>query len=196
MLIYTIIAVVKIFLIISIIGLIAAIVWLWIKSLPLRYKLTPSETLDYIKTMQVSEGKYRKIIKQKEVSSKKWKNLLEKIKSGDERDYRLAIIEADSIIDELLIAYDHPGEDMGERLKSLNEYEMENLNGLWQAHKIRNKLAHEADLVLPVDEMKKIIGLYHKALEELLSKKIEIAKDIEKILEENKANEEKIITKK
>ena len=50
---------------------------------------------------------------EKEKLLKKWSKLLEKIKSNDERDLRLAIIEADSLVDEILKVMAHPGKDMG-----------------------------------------------------------------------------------
>ncbi|MBI5306669.1 hypothetical protein HZB04_03755 [Candidatus Wolfebacteria bacterium] len=187
--IYALIAIVKVFLVISTIGLIAGIIWLWIKSLPFRPKLTPSETLNYLKVIKVSEGKYKQVVKQKEIAAKKWQKLMEKIKFGDERDYKLAIIEADIIIDEILKSHGHPGKDMGERLKSLNQYELEHLNDLWEVHKIRNRLAHEADFHIPIDEMKKIIGVYRDILEELLARPLEIETELKNFLEAEKEKE-------
>lgn len=164
----------KIILIIFIIGLIAVIIWIWMKSLPFRPKLTPSETLNLLKVMKVSDNKYRQIIKHREAIQGKWNKLLEKIKSNDERDLRLAIIEADSLVDEILKEHGHQGNDMGERLKSIHPSEIDNLNDLWEAHKVRNKLAHEADFYLPADEAKKIIEIYHKTIEELLNIELEL----------------------
>jgi len=157
-----------------IVGLIALIVWFWVKSLPFRPKLNPSETLNLIKVLKVSEGKYRQVIKHRELIHKKWSKLLERIRSGDERDLRLAIIEADSLVDEVLKEHGHPGNDMGERMKSIHPDEFKNINELWEAHKIRNRLAHEADFHLPIPEYKKIIEIYHGVLEELLSRELEM----------------------
>lgn len=154
--------------------LVIAIIWLMVKSLAFRQKLNPSETLNLLKGLKVTDGKYRQIIKHRELINKKWSKLLERIKSGDERDLRLAVIEADSLVDEILKEHGHPGQDMGERLKSIHPSEMDNLNDLWEAHKLRNRLAHEADFHLPIDEAKKIIGIYHKTIEELLSIELEL----------------------
>ena len=164
----------KLFFIFVIVVLIAVIIWFWAKSLPFRPKLTPTETLDLLKVVKVKDGKYRQIIKHREIIHKKWNKLLERIKSGDERDLRLAIIEADSLVDEIFKEHGHPGEDMGERLKSIHPSEIDNLNDLWEAHKIRNRLAHEADFHLPADEAKRIIGIYHKTIEELLNIELEL----------------------
>lgn len=169
-----IISILKIIFVILIVALIAAIIWLWKKSLPLRPKLTPFQTLNLLKVMKVTDGRYRQIIKHREKIKKKWTKLMEKIKTNDERDLRLAIIEADSLVDEILKEHNHPGSDMGERLKSIHPSEIDNLNDLWQAHKIRNRLAHETDFHLPLEEAKKIIGIYHKTMEELLNVELEL----------------------
>ena len=164
----------QIILIILILALVIAIIWLTAKSSVFRQKLNPSETLNLLKGLKVTGGRYRKIIKHREIIHKKWNQLLEKIKSGDERDLRLAIIEADSLVDEILKEHGHPGEDMGERLKSIHPSEINNLNSLWEAHKVRNKLAHEADFHLSAEEAKKIIEIYHKTIEELLNIELEL----------------------
>lgn len=164
----------KIILIVAIVGFIFAIIWLCVKSFSLRPKLTPSETLNLLKVVKTTDGKYRHIIKHREIIRKKWGKLLEKIKSGDERDLRLAIIEADSLVYEVLKEHGHPGEDMGESLKSIHPSEIDNLNDLWSAHKTRNKIAHEADFHLSAEEANKIIEIYHKTMEELLNIELEL----------------------
>lgn len=155
-------------------GLIVISAWLWVKSLSFRPKLNPSETLNLLKVLKVTDGKYRQIIKHRELIHKKWNKLIERIKSGDERDLRLAIIEADVLVDEVLKEHGHPGSDMGERLKSIYPNEFSNINELWEAHKIRNRLVHEADFHLSIQEYKRIIEIYHRVLEELLSRELEL----------------------
>ena len=164
----------QIILIVLILVLVAAIIWLMVKSLVFRQKLNPSETLNLLKGLKVTDGKYRQIIKHRELINKKWNKLLERVKSGDERDLRLAIIEADSLIDEILKEHGHPGNDMGERMKLIHPSEIDNLNDLWEAHKLRNRLVHEADFHLSINEAKRIIGIYHKTIEELLSIELEL----------------------
>ena len=52
---------------------------------------------------------------------------------------------------------------MGERLKNLDAADFRNIDKAWEAHKIRNAIAHEgADFVLSQREAKRIIGLYEQ----------------------------------
>lgn len=155
-------------------GLLVGIFVLLFKALPFRPKFKVLQALNFSKKSQVSDVQYQMIMRHRELIRKKWEKLLEKIKSGDERDLRLAIIEADTLVDEILIQHEHPGKDMGERLKSMHPGEIENLDDLWEAHKIRNRIAHESGFHITAEEAKKIINIYHKTLKDLLEREVEL----------------------
>lgn len=55
---------------------------------------------------------------------------------------RNALIEADKLLDYVMQAKGFGGGDMGGRLK-LNGHKFSDLNGVWSAHKLRNRYAHE-----------------------------------------------------
>lgn len=165
---------IKILIVLSIIVLIGLIIFIAIKSFQFKAPLNPSEVLDFLKMLEVTDKQYNKIIEKRKAIEERWNKLLEKIKSNDERDLRLAVIEADSLVDEILKSHGHKGKDMGERLKSFHSGELAYLDDLWEAHKIRNRLAHEADFHLPVGEAQRIIGIYNKVLEELLAKELKV----------------------
>lgn len=71
------------------------------------------------------------------------------IASEQPNDWKLAIIEADIILDEALKKLGYGGVSLGERLKSISPSQLNSLDMAWQAHKVRNQIAHEgADFVL------------------------------------------------
>lgn len=71
------------------------------------------------------------------------------IGSDSPNDWKLAIIEADIILDEILKDAGYLGASLGERLKSINPSQLESLDDAWQAHKVRNLVAHGgADFIL------------------------------------------------
>lgn len=163
------------FFIISGIGIvILAIVYLCIKAMPFRPPLSFLPSIDFFKNL-FSGNKYRgSVMRHQEHIHKKWSKIISVIKSNDERDLRLAIIEADSLIDEILKEHGHPGYDMGERMKSIHPGEFSNLDALWEAHKTRNRLVHEAGYKISKEEAKKIIAIYHKCMEDLLDTELEL----------------------
>ena len=59
------------------------------------------------------------------------------------------------------------GETMGERLQNIQSGQIQNLDALWEAHKIRNRLAHDSDYFLRYAEAKRAVSQFEKILKEL-----------------------------
>ena len=111
------------------------------------------------------ENIFVKIPKEKTV--KVWKDILAKIHSMNASDWLLAVIHADALMDDILKGMGLPGETMADRLKSLDVSKLKSLDDVWEAHKIRNKVAHSPATLLRHDELLRAINLYKKALKEL-----------------------------
>ena len=59
------------------------------------------------------------------------------------------------------------GEGIGEQLKSADKSDFTTIDDAWEAHKIRNSIAHEgASFMITEREAKRVIGLYKKVFEE------------------------------
>lgn len=97
----------------------------------------------------------------------RWQAIFEKLESENESDYKLAVIEADKILDGLLKDAGYQGEDMGERLKQVSSDKLPNLDELWQAHKVRNQIAHETNFQLNQSQAKRAVEIYHRASQDL-----------------------------
>ena len=65
------------------------------------------------------------------------------IESGQESDWRQAIIEADIMLDEVLDQLGYQGESVGEKLRAVNPAQFRTLNNAWEAHRVRNEIAHQ-----------------------------------------------------
>ena len=97
----------------------------------------------------------------------KWKLVEEHIKSDDANKWKLAILEADIILSELLETLNLPGDSIGEKLKSVEESDFDHIEQAWEAHKIRNVIAHQgSDFLLTQREAKRVIKLYESVFEE------------------------------
>lgn len=97
----------------------------------------------------------------------KWEEVVRHSRSSHEAEWKLAIIEADKLVDDILKLAGYPGETMGDRLMSIEGGQLESLNGLWEAHKIRNKLVHETSYFLRFAEAQRALQLYARTLKEL-----------------------------
>lgn len=100
-------------------------------------------------------------------ADKKWATIERKLLFGDEPNLKMAVIEADNFLDELLKRMGLPGKDMGERLRSLDVSKLKSLNLVWEAHKLRNRIVHEAGYRLTTDEAERALKNYRQALEDL-----------------------------
>lgn len=67
----------------------------------------------------------------------------------DQAQWRLAILEADSMLADLLKTLPIAGIDVGEKLTNADRKNFRSLEDAWEAHKIRNRIAHEgSDFIL------------------------------------------------
>ena len=105
--------------------------------------------------------------KEEKIKNEKWKIIMEHIESENANDWRLAILEADIVLGEMLDKLGYRGEGIGEQLKSVDKSDFTTIDGAWEAHKIRNSIAHEgASFMITEREAKRVVELYKKVFEE------------------------------
>jgi hypothetical protein len=85
-----------------------------------------------------------------------WARVQTHLQGEGPSDWKLAILEADTILDRLLIDLEYKGDNLGERLKKVNRMRMRHLEDAWDAHKFRNRIAHDAAVDVTKDEALKI----------------------------------------
>ena len=73
----------------------------------------------------------------------RWNKISTMFMSANESDWRVAVIEADSMLDEFIATLGYPGNNMGERMKNMDKRFFPTLDLAWDAHKIRNRIAHD-----------------------------------------------------
>jgi len=89
------------------------------------------------------------------------------IESSNPNDWKLAIIEADIILDDILKKRGYAGTSLGERLRSIAPSQLSSLDDAWEAHKVRNRIAHDgADFVLTQRLAEETINRYRRVFGE------------------------------
>lgn len=97
----------------------------------------------------------------------KWAEIQAMMALGGPTNFRQAIMEADKLVDAVLKSKVR-GETMRERLKNArNLFPRDAYDKLWTAHKIRNKIAHEADFEGLSSDAQLAIRNFERALKEL-----------------------------
>lgn len=97
----------------------------------------------------------------------RWNRIREQMASDQEREWRLAILEADIMLNELLDVQGYRGETMGDKLKSVDRGDFKTIDLAWEAHKVRNQVAHQGSMHdLNPREARRVIGLYEQVFKE------------------------------
>lgn len=103
----------------------------------------------------------------KQRAKETWNRIELHFYKGGENDMKVAILEADKILNEALRGAGMPGIQLGDRLKRAKTGQIPNLEDLWQAHKLRNQIAHEPDFSLKRDLAERALKIYEVALKNL-----------------------------
>lgn len=98
---------------------------------------------------------------------KQWAQVENQLEKESLDKSKMALIKADSILDNVLKKAGFAGETLAGRLKQFDKGELSNLDQVWQAHKLRNQIAHEPDKKIRYVEIKKGVQAIENALEEL-----------------------------
>lgn len=88
-----------------------------------------------------------------ETEHHRWKYVRELIESASPNDWRQAIIEADIILEDMLIRLGYVGDTIGDKLKSANVTRFRTLQEAWEAHKVRNDIAHQGSNFVLTDQL-------------------------------------------
>lgn len=96
---------------------------------------------------------------------KRWEKVESLLKTGNPSQYKLAIIEADAIADEILGGIGYKGANMMEKLEQVGTAHLDDhLESLKGVHQIRNRVVHEADFEVDERLAKTVVGVYENFL--------------------------------
>lgn len=95
---------------------------------------------------------------------RKWVELLTRVRTPE--GMILAVIDADKLMDEALRRRGFKGKTMGERLVEAQK-SLTNNDAVWYAHKLRNRLVHEADARIKEREAKAALAGVRQGLKDL-----------------------------
>lgn len=97
----------------------------------------------------------------------RWLEIMRHIESYNPSDWRVAILEADILLFDMLSQMGYTGTSIGEMLKQVEPQNFLTLDDAWKAHKIRNTIAHEgSSYELSREEAERAIRLYQNVFNE------------------------------
>ncbi|MDX1608449.1 MAG: hypothetical protein R3251_04540 [Candidatus Spechtbacterales bacterium] len=124
--------------------------WIWL------LKRTGTATM---KVNQLKEAWRESPVPKGKLASK-WQKVEERINSNQDSEWKLAVIEADAMLDELIKAMGYKGKTMGERMREIKPEQFPRLDDAWRAHKVRNFIAHDPSYPFSKEVAQRTINIY------------------------------------
>lgn len=100
------------------------------------------EDLEYQRAQHFALEKSKKKTSAQEAS---WGIIKKMFQSEDPHAWRVAILDADSLLEDMITQMGYQGTTFGEKLKALQQDRIPWTQAAWEVHLLRNKLAHEGN---------------------------------------------------
>ncbi len=114
-----------------------------------------------------SAGKKKIFTLRDAITNERWHLIMKKFSLGTPESARIAVIEADALVDTVLKSTGVPGEHLADRLSNLDTDELTTMDKLLRAHRLRNDLVHTSGFVLSTNDAKMALDSYEAFLKEL-----------------------------
>jgi hypothetical protein len=98
---------------------------------------------------------------------KHWNRIQKRMGAKTEDEYRLAIIEADNLLDDVLTKMGYEGDSILDKLNQISETVLPNVKQVLEAHQLRNNIVHDPDYKISPESISKAMDIYEKALHDL-----------------------------
>ncbi len=97
-----------------------------------------------------------------------WQKIVAMVASDNPTEWRQGIIDADVLLEKVLTEKGYVGDSLGEKLKNLTKNSLRSLNSAWEAHKVRNEIAHTgSSFILTQREARRVVEMYRQVFDEL-----------------------------
>lgn len=96
----------------------------------------------------------------------RWQKVQSLLNSPNQNDWKQAVLEADTMLLDVLIGLGYQGNGVGEKLKRVQPGEFKSVRDAWDAHMIRNQIAHGSAYVLDHHTAVQTIHKFRSVFEE------------------------------
>ncbi|MFA6476540.1 MAG: hypothetical protein WCV68_03985 [Candidatus Paceibacterota bacterium] len=120
----------------------------------------------YGKPKSITEKVEESLVVEAPVRNEAWEKVMTLIGSDNPNDWKFAIIEADKLLEIVVNTFSVPGDNMGEKMKNIERGDFQTIDQAWQAHKVRNRIAHESNFHISQREARMAINSYEQVFQE------------------------------
>lgn len=98
---------------------------------------------------------------------KRWEAIRDRLESDQSFQYKVAVLEADALANEILDGIGYKGVSMAEQLASVKGGQLETRALLAEAHEVRNQIVHDVEYQLSLEDAKRYLDDYQKFFDEV-----------------------------
>lgn len=98
---------------------------------------------------------------------REWRAIMQRSDSIEERQYAIAILEADRFTFRALEVQGYAGDTFAERISRIPARSFSSLNAIGDVHQLSNAIVQKADMVLTQEQTKNALGVYEKFLKDI-----------------------------
>ena len=99
--------------------------------------------------------------------NKRWAKIAKRLETGNESEYKLAIVEADDFLYKMLEDKGYNGENFEELVANAGQKIMPSPEDILSDHTIRNSIVYDSNYVLDITMAKEILRHYEMAIKNL-----------------------------
>lgn len=124
---------------------------------------------DWLSKLILTDLKEFLSFKASEISEveKKWREISRRMERNIEAEAKLAILEADELLGKALSNAGYKGETFSSKLEAAGREVLPEISMIKEMHKLRNDIVADPSFHLSLQEAKRVIAVYKKALEDL-----------------------------
>ncbi|MBU3934725.1 hypothetical protein KKC00_02080 [Patescibacteria group bacterium] len=100
---------------------------------------------------------------------RRWKGIQKRIDTGDEHEYKLAVVEADDLLRDVLEDKGFKGETFEEIMGKAKKISIPEIDDILEAHKVRDSIVHDPNYKLDADRAKHLLGIYEQGIKSVES---------------------------
>lgn len=119
--------------------------------------------VDEVLSGQYSGHFVKPVVSQKK-SNARWEQIRAHFESQNPNDWRAAIIDADSLLEEVVTNLGYTGESLGAKLTSIRVNDFPTIQSAWEGHKMRNVIAHQGSSFSLTERQKEITRRHFEAV--------------------------------
>ncbi len=96
-----------------------------------------------------------------------WESISARLETGSEAEYKLAVIEADAMLDKALYRLGFLGDTLPARLEKITAIAIPNIDELKIVHQTRDNIVHDPNFILSLDQARRTLAVFEQTFKTL-----------------------------